>query len=168
LDDDGYELVTGEPPGSPGTPPAVAQPAVPVGAFGLVNIGNTCYMNAALQGLLVSPTLIRLCGQVDLGALMSSDPLVAPSVELVWALVELVRASLDGCTGPLTPGAFWEAMAALDRDLADRNEQHDPQQCLGVVLNAVMDGLGARAREPECGLFLEDRKYLPYYTCSLE
>ncbi|KAH9600914.1 Ubiquitin domain [Trypanosoma melophagium] len=99
---------------------------------GLINIGNTCYMNAAVQ-------MLRLVPEIR-GLLESST-----SIPILYQLGQMYK-TLDETRGPFTPLLFWNALIGMYPNFAERDDsgrpmQHDAQEALNGLAVNITDKL---------------------------
>lgn len=109
------------------------------GVCGLYNLGNTCFMNAALQCLLVTSALKKLVVENDI-LQNESEHTDKPAnlLLLVQRFQELFRKVLSGKYSILHPGQLHLAIAKLHPVLGDY-KQHDSQEFLSFLLNTIHD-----------------------------
>lgn len=111
---------------------------------GLVNHGNTCYLNAALQCALHIPGLTNYV----LGGWAEKDLFKKRlnACALARAYAELVR-EYWSCKDAAVhdPRPVWAALCKLHRPLAN-SQPHDAHEALAMLLKHVHDALGRTAR----------------------
>lgn len=112
---------------------------------GIVNAGNTCYLNAALQCLLYVPGLTNyvLQGWAEKDVLkkrINASTLAARYIELVKA-----RWMPDGPAGPLNATELLAALSKLHKPFATRCP-HDAHEAAVLVLKHLHDALGRTPR----------------------
>ncbi len=124
-----------------------SSPSSPRGLVGLSNLGNTCYMNAALQCLLNTPALADFFLTCPALVLKADRP--APMARAFRKLVEDVQGRAGGREGgsyvaPLTVLYALKHAHPMFRGF----QQHDSQE----FLRCIMDLLHEELMEPiECG-----------------
>lgn len=111
---------------------------------GLLNNGNTCYLNAALQCLLYSPPLVNYV----LAGLAEAD-LHKKRINACAVASEFVSLAKSYWTRPdppaLDPRPLWAAMCKLHKPFAN-NHPHDAHEALALALKYLHDALARTPR----------------------
>jgi len=109
------------------------------GTCGLYNLGNTCFMNSAIQCLFATSTLKNLVLEGDI-LQNGSDHMDEPANILLFVerFQELFRKVLGGKYSILHPDQFHMAISRLHPVLGDY-KQHDSQEFLSFLLNTLHD-----------------------------
>ena len=126
---------------------------------GLVNLGNTCYLNAVLQTLAVLPGFPELLGNVV------AMPGSSPSSRLTHVLLKALSATLEAMCGQ--PGDTHVAPSTLHRALPppfSGTAQQDAGELVHVLLNALLAS-GTCAGDTFRSLFVGQISFQT--TCSL-
>jgi len=111
---------------------------------GLVNLGNTCYMNATLQCLRAIPEL-----QEQLNTITESIGTDAHK-NLAIALRDLYK-KLNDTSNPFTPLLFLETLRSAFPQFAERGAhgflQQDAEECWGQIVTSLKDCTPGRTIE---------------------
>eukprot|EP00796_Vickermania_ingenoplastis_P008678 gene8678-6101_t len=104
---------------------------------GLVNLGNTCYMNSVIQAL-NGTRLRRFFLSKDLNASFSQD---VPSVRLTNAFLKVIQ-SLNGAsdTSPVSPSILKQCLGDVYQPFQGFTQQ-DANELLNVLLDGLHNGL---------------------------
>lgn len=112
------------------------------GTCGLYNLGNTCFMNAALQCLLAVPALQDIF-KMDFSHTPVSASFLKPMIEQLQILHEKV---FSGKYCKLQPSTLHSSISNLHPLFGDY-KQHDSQEFLSFVLNIIHDFLNLSLAE---------------------
>ena len=94
---------------------------------GLLNLGNTCYFNTAVQCLAHAPPLSRF--------LIEAEPYTGPC-DVTREYQKVVRQLfLKDVTDPVDPSALLGAFRTRFPSFANPNEQHDAQEVILVLID---------------------------------
>lgn len=110
------------------------------GSCGLDNLGNTCYFNSAVQCIARSPLLQQ---HLLLERHKRSDGKATPVCD---ALSALLRAMFDGAKPSLAPTELRSAVNARTGDFFAGIEQHDSQELLMALLDALHEEMNCGRR----------------------
>lgn len=120
------------------------------GVCGLYNLGNTCFMNAALQCLFASDALKDLLCQGDILQKGSDHSEERSNILLfVERFQEMFQKVLSGKYSVLRPDQFHQAVAKLHPTLGDY-KQHDSQEFLSFLLNTLHELLNRGRPKLKC------------------
>ncbi|GAB0494101.1 hypothetical protein MMPV_005391 [Pyropia vietnamensis] len=127
---------------------AVATPTIAVPP-GLINMGNTCYMNSVVQVLNRVPELRAALGGYRGGA---GEEVLNPSARLTASLRDLLsRLNVRGVAA-INPSGFISALRTANPQFAERAgpvgmfTQQDAEECWGEILTRLSSTLPAPAR----------------------
>ena len=115
--------------------------------MGLINLGNTCYMNAAMECLLNTEELSKYFllnlhhGEINYTNLMGSQGRLAE----VYA--DLVQKSWNEKRGSVKPIKFKDILAGVNEQY-EGNEQHDSFELLNYVLDTLHEDLNRIKDKP--------------------
>mmetsp|Transcript_45295 Transcript_45295/g.50416 ORF Transcript_45295/g.50416 Transcript_45295/m.50416 type:complete len:731 (+) Transcript_45295:749-2941(+) len=111
------------------------------GACGLANLGNTCYINSALQCISYFPLLrsYLLSGEYKSTGDLNKDNPLGTKGWLLEEFVELLRFMWSSKAGEKSPTRLRQAIAKLKPDVFAGADQQDAQELLSYVLDALME-----------------------------
>lgn len=112
---------------------------------GLANLGNTCYLNAALQCLLYVPGLTNYVLQGWAEKDVSRKRINACALAAAYIQLVKDRWMPDGPAGPMDTTALLAALSKLHRPFATRCP-HDAHEAAALVLKHLHDALGRTPR----------------------
>ncbi|CAK9310834.1 unnamed protein product [Citrullus colocynthis] len=115
------------------------------GLAGLQNLGNTCFMNSALQCLVHTPPLVEYFLQDYSEEINAENPLGMHG-ELALAFGELLRKLWSGQT-TIAPRVFKGKLARFAPQFSGYN-QHDSQELLAFLLDGLHEDLNRVKRKP--------------------
>ncbi|CAM6081562.1 unnamed protein product [Calypogeia fissa] len=118
----------------------------PKGLTGLQNLGNTCFMNSALQCLVHTPPLASYFLQDYSSEINRHNPLGMEG-ELAIAFGELLRKLWAPGKQPVAPRAFKTKLARFAPQFSGYN-QHDSQELLAFLLDGLHEDLNRVKNKP--------------------
>lgn len=116
------------------------------GLAGLQNLGNTCFMNSALQCLVHTPPLFEYFLQ-DYSDEINTDNPLGMHGELALAFGELLRKLWSSGRTTIAPRAFKGKLARFAPQFSGYN-QHDSQELLAFLLDGLHEDLNRVKRKP--------------------
>lgn len=120
-----------------------------LGLTGLQNLGNTCFMNSALQCLVHTPKLVDyFLG--DYSAEINNDNPLGMDGEIALAFGDLLRKLWAPGATPVAPRMFKSKLARFASQFSGFN-QHDSQELLAFLL----DGLHEDLNRVKCKPYVE-------------
>ncbi|KAH7285349.1 hypothetical protein KP509_33G024300 [Ceratopteris richardii] len=118
----------------------------PVGLTGLLNLGNTCFMNSAIQCLVHTPQLVDFFLHDYTNEINRQNPLGMKG-ELAIAFGELLRELWEPGRQPVAPKAFKAKLARFAPQFSGYN-QHDSQELLAFLLDGLHEDLNRVKSKP--------------------
>ncbi|KAG7354397.1 ubiquitin carboxyl-terminal hydrolase [Nitzschia inconspicua] len=120
------------------------------GACGLLNLGNTCYINSALQCISYFPMLrsYLLSGQYKATGDLNKDNPLGTEGRLLEEFVDLLRVMWSGKLGEKSPRSMRMLIAKLKPDVFAGADQQDAQELLSYVLDALMEDSNRVRKKP--------------------
>ncbi|KAK3228187.1 hypothetical protein Dsin_008049 [Dipteronia sinensis] len=116
------------------------------GLAGLQNLGNTCFMNSAIQCLVHTPLLAEYFLQ-DYNDEINTDNPLGMHGELALAFGELLRKLWSAGRTAVAPRAFKGKLARFAPQFSGYN-QHDSQELLAFLLDGMHEDLNRVKRKP--------------------
>eukprot|EP00298_Acanthocystis_sp_HF-20_P015734 c21243_g1_i2.p1 GENE.c21243_g1_i2~~c21243_g1_i2.p1 ORF type:complete len:563 (+),score=130.36 c21243_g1_i2:188-1876(+) len=120
-----------------------------IGVVGLINLGNTCYLNASIQCLSNTPLFCRffLTDQFE-NHLRRSNP-VKDSEKFIRGFATLMRSIWieDNVGTTLDLSEFKELLCRLAPEFAGQEYQHDSQEVLSFMIDQLNEGLKYKKTE---------------------
>ncbi|XP_010538864.1 PREDICTED: ubiquitin carboxyl-terminal hydrolase 10-like [Tarenaya hassleriana] len=116
------------------------------GLAGLQNLGNTCFMNSAIQCLAHTPPIVEYFLQDYSDDINAENPL-GMCGELALAFGELLRKLWSSGRNAVAPRAFKTKLARFAPQFSGYN-QHDSQELLAFLLDGLHEDLNKVKRKP--------------------
>ncbi|KAE8055031.1 hypothetical protein FH972_011901 [Carpinus fangiana] len=116
------------------------------GLAGLQNLGNTCFMNSAIQCLVHTPPLVEYFLQDYSEEINTENPLGMHG-ELALAFGELLRKLWSSGRTTIAPRAFKGKLARFAPQFSGYN-QHDSQELLAFLLDGLHEDLNRVKQKP--------------------
>ncbi|KAI4303595.1 hypothetical protein MLD38_039204 [Melastoma candidum] len=116
------------------------------GLAGLQNLGNTCFMNSAIQCLVHTPPIVEYFLQDYTGDINVNNPLGMEG-ELALAFGELLRKLWSSGRTTVAPRAFKGKLARFAPQFSGYN-QHDSQELLAFLLDGLHEDLNRVKQKP--------------------
>ncbi|XP_059640812.1 ubiquitin carboxyl-terminal hydrolase 9-like [Cornus florida] len=123
------------------------------GLAGLQNLGNTCFMNSAIQCLVHTPPLVEYFLQDYSDEINKQNPLGMHG-ELAVAFGDLLRKLWSSGRVPIAPRAFKGKLARFAPQFSGYN-QHDSQELLAFLLDGLHEDLNRVKQKP----YIETKDY---------
>ncbi|KAG0472740.1 hypothetical protein HPP92_014597 [Vanilla planifolia] len=116
------------------------------GLTGLQNLGNTCFMNSAIQCLVHTPPLVEYFLQDYTGEINIKNPLGMQG-EIALSFGELLRKLWSSGRTSIAPRAFKTKLARFAPQFSGYN-QHDSQELLAFLLDGLHEDLNRVKYKP--------------------
>ncbi|XP_057969699.1 ubiquitin carboxyl-terminal hydrolase 9-like isoform X2 [Malania oleifera] len=116
------------------------------GLSGLQNLGNTCFMNSAIQCLVHTPPLVEYFLQDYTEEINKQNPLGMHG-ELALAFGELLRKLWSSVRTAIAPRVFKGKLARFAPQFSGYN-QHDSQELLAFLLDGLHEDLNRVKQKP--------------------
>ncbi|KAJ4955135.1 hypothetical protein NE237_011918 [Protea cynaroides] len=116
------------------------------GLAGLQNLGNTCFMNSAIQCLVHTPPLVEYFLQDYSEEINQKNPLGMHG-ELALGFGDLLRRLWSSGRTPIAPRAFKGKLARFAPQFSGYN-QHDSQELLAFLLDGLHEDLNRVKHKP--------------------
>lgn len=118
----------------------------PLGLIGLLNLGNTCFMNTAIQCLVHTPEFTRYFREDYHKEINWKNPLGMVG-ELAMAFGDLLRKLWGPGRTPVSPRPFKAKLARFAPQFSGYN-QHDSQELLAFLLDGLHEDLNRVKHKP--------------------
>jgi ubiquitin C-terminal hydrolase len=109
----------------------------PLGAVGLKNLGNTCFLNASLQCLSNTIPLTDYFLGYDYRSEINKNNVLGTGGKLVTAYAELIKSVWLGNMAVVTPKSFKKRLEKFAPQFAD-GRQHDAHEVLSFLLDGIV------------------------------
>nr|CAB3494985.1 unnamed protein product [Digitaria exilis] len=116
------------------------------GLSGLHNLGNTCFMNSAIQSLVHTPPLVEYFLEDYTREINTDNPLGLQG-ELAIAFGELLRKLWSSGRSSVAPRAFKSKLSRFAPQFSGYN-QHDSQELLAFLLDGLHEDLNRVKKKP--------------------
>ncbi|KAF6983219.1 hypothetical protein CFC21_001467 [Triticum aestivum] len=116
------------------------------GLTGLHNLGNTCFMNSAIQSLVHTPPLVEYFLKEYTQEINTENPLGLQG-ELAVAFAELLRKLWTAGRTSVPPRAFKSKLSRFAPQFSGYN-QHDSQELLAFLLDGLHEDLNRVKKKP--------------------
>ncbi|XP_072955220.1 ubiquitin carboxyl-terminal hydrolase 5 [Typha angustifolia] len=118
---------------------SISTRGAPLGLTGLLNLGNTCFMNSAIQCLVHTPEFARYFREDYRQEINRQNPFGMVG-ELALAFGELLRKLWAPGRSPVSPRPFKTKLARFAPQFSGYN-QHDSQELLAFLLDGLHEDL---------------------------
>ncbi|KAI9261956.1 hypothetical protein EDC94DRAFT_541251 [Helicostylum pulchrum] len=128
-------------------PPQAVTPKFARGVCGLQNLGNTCFMNSALQCLSNTPQLTKyFLADLYKKDLNRENPL-GLNGQIAEEYAELVKKLWSGQSSSIAPRDFKYTLGKFNKSFIGYH-QHDTQEVLAVLLDGLHEDLNRVVKKP--------------------
>lgn len=118
---------------------------------GLLNMGQTCYLNSILQAIVSIPAIGRYFSDDAYLKDINTENFLGHKGEVARAFATIVRQLLTPGAPSFKPKAFMDVLRRVWHILQDEYQQHDAQELMQFLLDAVHEDLNR----------VKDRKSVP-------